>query len=323
MAKGGIVRISGRALVVTLAAALLLAAKEYKVGYIDTDRVIAKYEAAIEAKKELDAAIAKFEAKVDSLKTDYEQAKQEYESQQLTLSEEGKRAKMAEVNQRKQRYDSYLADIYGKDGKIDQKNKELIAPIIEKIDSSVTLLAADEGFALVLDATKAGIVYSQTGLDLTDLVVDELNRVFEPVAPAGTGKLVYAIMPIYNSNDQAQQDRVGPRIRDFVYDLIRVQPKADMVVNAKVDQELQNRGLQTQQVQQDKALEVARALDADYVVFGSASKQDRRIQFELSLVDVRLGTLLKTQDGTANRIEDLQEQVGSVVRVLLAAIEKP
>jgi TolB-like protein len=96
-----------------------------------------------------------------------------------------------------------------------------------------------------------------------------------------------------------------------------------MVVNAKVDQELQNRGLQTQQVQQDKALEVARALDADYVVFGSASKQDRRIQFELSLVDVRLGTLLKTQDGTANRIEDLQEQVGSVVRVLLAAIEKP
>jgi len=317
------VRIFGRALAVTLAAALLLAAKEYKIGYVDTDRVIAKYEAAIEAKKELDAAIAKFEAKADSLKTDYEQAKQEYESQQLTLSEEGKRAKMAEVNQRKQRYDSYLADIYGKDGKIDQKNKELIAPIIEKIDSSVTLLAADEGFALVLDATKAGIVYSQTGLDLTDLVVDELNREFEPVAPVSTGKQVYALVPVYNSNDQAQQDRVGARIRDFVYDLIRVQSNVDMVANAKVDQELQNRGLQTQQVQQDKALEVARALDADYVVFGTASKQDRRIQFELSLVNVRLGTLLKTQDGTANRIEDLQEQVGSVVRVLLAAIEKP
>ncbi len=304
-----------------LATNALLAAKEYKVGYIDTDRVIAKLEAAVEAKKELDAAVAKFEARVESLKLEYEQAKQEYDSQQLTLSEDGKRAKLAEVDQRKRRYDSYVAEVYAKGGKIDQKNKELIAPIVEKIDSIVSRVAADEGYALVLDAAKAGIVYSQPGLDLTESIIELLNREYEPVTPTGTGKRVYAVMPVYNRDDQAQQDRIGAQIRQFVYDLIRSTPRADMVPNARVDQQLTGRGLENQQLVLESALEAAQALDADFVVFGSAGKQDRRVQFTLSLANVRLGTLLKTEEGAANRVEDLQQEVGKVIRVLLASIE--
>jgi outer membrane protein len=311
-----------RALLVVLASGLGLAA-ESKIGYIDTDVVISKYEAAVEAKKELDAAIDKFEAKVDSLKLDYEQAKQEYDSQQLTLSEEGKRAKQAEVDQRKRRYDSYVAEVYSKGGRIDQKNKELIAPIVEKIDSAVGLVAAEEGFAIVFDASKAGIVYSQTGLDLTQRIIEDLNREYEPVSPGGAQQQVYAIMPVYNSNEQAQQDRIGVQIRQFVYDLVRSTPKTDMVANASVDQHLAGRGLANQQVTQDPALDAARALDADYAVFGTASKQDRRVHLSLSIVNVRLGTLLKTEEGTANRVEDLQEAVAKVVRVLLGSVEKP
>ncbi len=310
-------------ILVLVIAGPLLAAKEFRVGYVDYDQVIAKYEAAAEAKQEMDTVRLSFEAKAESLKGDYEQAKAEYESQQLTLSEEGKRAKNAEVDQRKRRYDGYVAEVYGKGGLIDQRYKELIAPIVAKIDSAVAKLSADEGFALILDASKSGIVYSEGGLDLTQLVLEDLNREFAPVGPSVTGKKVYALMPVYNTNDLASQDRVGSDIREFVYGLVKVQPNVDMVANAKVDQQLQSYGLANQQVVLDKALDAGRALDADYVVFGSASKQDRRIQFELSIADVRLGTLLKTEKGDAARPEDLQQQVGTVIRVLLAAVARP
>ena len=301
----------------------LFAAKEFRVGYVDYDQVIAKYQAAVDAKNEMDTVRLNFEAKAESLKSEYELAKSEYESQQLTLSEEGKRAKNAEVEQRKSRYDGYIADVYGKGGQIDQRYKELIAPIVGKIDSAVAKLSVDEGFALILDASKAGIVYSEAGLDLTQLVIEDLNREFAPVGPAGTGNKVYALMPVYNTNDLASQDHVGTDIRDFVYKLVSAQANTDMVANAKVDQQLQSYGLSNQQVVLDKALQAGRALDADYVVFGSATKQDRRIQFELSIAEARLGTLLKTQKGDAARPEDLQQQVSTVVRVLLAAVEKP
>jgi outer membrane protein len=311
-----------RAWLCLLATAALspLAAKEFRVGYVNTDRIIERYEAAIEAKTELNAAIAKFEARADSLKTDYEQAKAEYESQQLTLSEEGKRAKQAEVDQRKRRYDAYLSEVYGTNGRIDQKNRELIAPIVERIDSVVSRLAASEGYSLVLDAAKTGIVYSEAGIDLTELVVAELNARYEPVTPILT-KTVYALMRVHNSNDQAERDRVGAQIRDFAYRLIADQPNVEMVANAKVDQELGNRGYGTGEVTEQQALDVARALDTQFALYGKCSKQDRRISFELTLVNVRLGTVIKTQAGEAARQEDLQEQIAGVVRILLASVQ--
>jgi Skp family chaperone for outer membrane proteins len=311
------------AIILGLAAVGTLSAKDFKVGYVDYDQVIAKYEGAVEAKTEMDTVRLGYEAEAESLKSDWEQSKAEYESQQLTLSEEGKRAKNAEVDQRKRRYDGYIAEVYGKGGLIDQRYKELIAPIVGKIDSAVAKLSVDEGFSLILDASKSGIVYSEAGLDLTKLVLDDLNREFAPVGPSVTGKKVYALMPVYNSNDLAAQDQVGNEIRKSAYDLVSAQPNVDMVANAKVDQQLQSYGLSNQQVVLDKALQAGRALDADYVVFGNATKQDRRIQFELSIADARLGTLLKTQKGDAARPEDLKVQVGSVVRVLLAAIGNP
>lgn len=309
-------------LLVTLAALPALG-RDSKVGYVNVERVIEGYEGAIEAKRLLNEAIAKFEATADTLRSEYERIRAEYESQQLTLSEEGKRAKAAEVDAAKRRYDSYLTEVYSANGRIDQKNRELIAPIVEKIDSVVSRLAASEGYDLVIDATKAGIVYSAAGLDLTQLVIAELNREYEPVAPTPTTKLVYAIMPIFNSNDQAIADRIGAQIRQFCYTLIAAEPKTDMAANSRVDQELASRGYSTGEVTQQQAIDVARALNADYAVYGRCSKQDRRISFELTIASVRLSTALKSQTGEAARIEDLQQQVAEVVRVLLAAVEKP
>lgn len=308
--------------IVGSAAALVGMGKDFKVGYVDTDRVIAKYEAAIEAKRQLEVEISRFELRADSLKTDYERAKQEYESQQLTLSEDGKRAKLAEVEQRKRRYESYLSEVYGRDGRIEQKNRELIAPIVEKIDSAVAKLASEEGFSLVVDASKAGIVFGQPELDLTQLVIAELNREFTPVMTAQQ-KLSYVIVKIWDVNDQAQQDQTGRLIRSYAFDFIKTSPQAEMTAIGRVDQITIERNLGNQQIQREQALEIARALSADYVVYGFCSRRDRKVTFDLAIADVRLGNELKVQQGTADRDELLREQVGAVVRVLLSSVTRP
>jgi outer membrane protein len=318
--QGGFVRNLWPGIIAGLVVALPLVAKETKVGYIDSDRIIAQYEGAIDAKRQLDEDIAKFEARADSLKTEYEQAKSEYESQQLTLSEEGKRAKAAEVDQRKQRYDAYLGEVYGKNGRIDQRNQELISPIVQKIDSMVSRTALEEGFSVVLDMTKAGIVYAEPGLDLTQLVIDELNRELEPVAAVTNQKKLYAIMPIYNNNDQAAQDGIGPKLQDFLQVQVAQQRNTDVIPAGTVGLQVSQRNYQSLQIGQQQALDVARALNADYAIYGDCTKQDRRIQFSLSLLDVRLNTVIKTQSGEALRVEDLTNQAGEVLRTLLASL---
>ncbi|MBM3315450.1 OmpH family outer membrane protein [candidate division WOR-3 bacterium] len=308
------------ALAIGVLAALTAIAKEYKIGYVDSDRVIARYEAAVEAKRQLDAEIDRFEVRAESLKAEYDNAKQEYESQELTLSEEGKRAKQAEVDQRKRRYEAYLSEVYGREGRIEQKNRELIAPIVQKIDSAVAKLAAEERFSLVVDASKAGIIFAEPGLDLTQLVVDELNREYTPVTPTQQRKL-FVVTIIWETNEQARQDRIGEKIRTFSYDFVQAAPNVEMVASRKADEIAQERNLSGQQIQLDQALEIARALDADYVVYGFCSQHDRRTNFELSVADVRLSVVKQAQAGEAEREELLREQVGSVVRVLLSSVQ--
>jgi len=299
-------------------------AKEYKVGYIDSEEIISRYEAAREAKAQLEEDIARFQEEADSLRREYEQARDEYETQELTLSEEGKRAKMAEVNQRKQRYEGFLDEVYRTGGTIDQKNNELIAPIVEKINAAVSKLSEDEGFALVIDAAKSEIVYAEVGLDLTEMVVSELNREFEPTGPAGTEKVYYAVMPLYTDNDETREERVPARIRDFVYALAAGEPAAEMVSKVQVDQDLVDIGKSTElELTSDDVLTVSRRLNADYAIYGKCSKQDRRIEFELSIVDVGLGTVVRTEAGAAPRDENLQEEVARVVRILLTSIARP
>jgi outer membrane protein len=310
------------ALLVAVAASVPVWAKDFKLGYVDTDRVIAGYSKAKDARDELTESVRKFEARAESLKADYDSAKAEFESQQVTLSEEGRRQKTAEVERLKRAWDGYVAEVYAKNGKIDQRNKELVAPIVAKIDSAVARIAAQDGYSLVLDASKTPVVYAEAGLDITDFVIEELNREYEPVAGVAK-KTVYAIMPVVNSNDQAQRDMAGSRVREYAYGLFEGQANTEMVASGKVDQQLTDRGMSGQQVTKEQALDVARALDADYVVYGTCSKEDRRTRFELSIVDVRLGNLLKTESGESLRDEELRERVATVVRVLLASVENP
>jgi outer membrane protein len=311
-------------LIALLFLAALLPAREFKVGYVDSDAVIARYEEAREAKSQLDREVVGFRAAAESLRLLHQTAVDEFQSQELSLSEEGRRAKMAEVEQLKRRYDAFVEEVYRKGGKIDQKNSELIAPLVQRIGEVVTAIAGQEGFALVMDASKSEILFSDAGLDLTQLVIDELNREYASAAPGSVQNLVYAVLPVFATNDEARQDRVDFQIREFIYNLVRVQPKTDMVPSGRVDEQLTQRGVQGRAATGRDAIDIGTALKVDYAILGTCTKQDRKVDFSLTIVDVRMNNEeLKTETGQALREDKLNEEVGRVVQTLLAAVVRP
>jgi len=311
-------------LVAVCALAALAGARDFKVGYVDSDAVIAKYEEAREAKARLDKDVAGFKAEAESLRALYQTALDDYQSQELSLSEEGKRAEMAAVQQLKRRYDAYIEEVYRKGGKIDQKNGELIAPLVQKISEVVSSVAQEEGFSLVMDASRAEMLFSETGLDLTQLVIDELNREYAGPGPATGEDVVYAVLPIFGTNDEARQDRVDFKIREFVYSLVRTQPKTEMVASPKVDEQLTQRGVTGRAATGRDAIDIGSALNIGYAILGTCTKEDRKIDFSLTIVDVRMSNEdLKTETGQVTRDEQLNEEVGRVVQLLLAAVTTP
>ena len=49
-------------------------------------------------------------------------------------------------------------------------------PIIEKIDAILKRIAEDEDYTFIFDAVSGGLAYAKPTFDLTDQVIEELNK---------------------------------------------------------------------------------------------------------------------------------------------------
>jgi len=301
------------------------AAKEQKVGYIDSEYVIKNYRTASDAQRAFETEIDKFKKNADSLKTIYELAKAELESQNLMLSDQGKTAKLIEIGQLKKQYDDYVTEIWGKGGKIEQKNRELISPIVQKIQTAVQKIASKEGFSLVLDASESKIVYAQSGLDLTDWVLDELNKEYAPSVvppPIPEKQISIAVFPIFEENQEAQEEHIGEEMRLVIYDIIKSLPNTRSINAGDVNNALVTRNINlSSQIQEADVYSIGRMLQADYLVIGNINKQGRKISFTLKLSDPLSSNVIYQGSGDAPRVEELKQALGNLVQQAIKKVK--
>lgn len=297
-------------------------AKEVKIGYIDSERIYQGFQETTSAKTAMEKELTKYKKTADSLKMRLDSAETEYESQKLMLSDAGKINKQTEIEQMRKEYNQYLESVWGKSGKIEQKNRELITPIVAKINEAVERIAKEEGFTLIFDAAESKIVYAELGLDLTDLVLEELNKEYKPIEQEVVERK-FAVFPFFEANTEAQQDRLGETVRAQIFNLLRTQPKIEMITSSNVKSALQTRNLlEGVRIEEKDIYEMGRELLADYVISGSVSKQGRRTEIEATLSDPKQQLKLSTEKEEASREDQLQTTLGSIIRKLIQKIEK-
>jgi outer membrane protein len=297
------------------------AAKEQKIGYIDNDYILKNYRTAIDAQRALETELNKYKKNADSMKTLYDNAQKEFDGQKLMLSEQGKQAKQIEINRFKKDYDDYTADIWGKGGKVEQKNRELITPIVQKIQATVQSIAVKQGFTLIFDASESKIVYAQSGLDLTGMVLDELNKEYAPsieVTQAGEKdkelekEIVFAVFPIFEQNSEAQEEHIGTDMRSAIIDIVKSFPKTRLSATTDINNALLARNISlTSLITDDDGNSIGRMLQADYIVLGTISQQGKKIGFTLKITDPINSKTIYQGSGDAARIEELKQSLGS------------
>jgi len=304
----------------------LYANKEQKIGYIDTKYIIENYRTAADAQRAFDAEIKRYNRIADSLKTLYDQARTELDAQKLMLSEPAITAKQIEINQLKKRYDDYVVEIWGKGGKYEQKNRELIAPIVQRIRTTVSAIAAKEKFNLILDAAETKIVYADANLDLTAKILEELNKeytatIVPPPTVTPQKDLFIAVFPFFNENQAAQEAHAGEAIRTAVFDLIKSAPQIRMVSNADINNALLTRNIQlTNQINDMDALSIGLMLQADYLIIGSCAQQGNRINFTLRVLEPITSQTVYESKGDAPRIEEIKQEIGNQIQQAIKKI---
>ena len=154
----------------------LFAQSATKIGYIDSQVILAQYPAAVKAQGEIQSAINKVKASMDSLGQAYQQSLADYQKQSNMMTD----AKKKEVQQQIMTMENEYNSLRGKldqNGEVSQLSQKLMKPIIDKIKTTVEEVAKKEGVKLVLEKNDQlqSIWYAEPSMDLTYKVLDKLK----------------------------------------------------------------------------------------------------------------------------------------------------
>ena len=149
---------------------------QIRFGYIDSEKIRAEYREFQAAQAQFDKEVSEWQAEAESLKAEVMKIQEDYEKQALLLSDEKKREFEMRLRDKTQEYESFLAEIFSDSGKAQRKNVELTRPLLEKINEVLYELAEDEKLDVIFDIAGGGVAYARPGLDLTEKLLNRLNR---------------------------------------------------------------------------------------------------------------------------------------------------
>ena len=154
----------------------VFAQKATRVGYIDSQTILTQLPEAIKAQGEVQAAIDKIKAQIDSLGQEYQQSLADYQKQANMMTDAKKREAQQKIVNMEKDYNDLRAKLDA-NGDVAQLNRKLMNPIVDKIKKTVEEIAKKESIDIVLEKNEQlqSIWYAEPSMDLTYKVLDKLK----------------------------------------------------------------------------------------------------------------------------------------------------
>ena len=151
-------------------------AEELKIGYINSLRIRDEYKEFAETQTKFDKEVAEYQKQDQAKRAQLDSLTKAFESQSLLLSDTKKKEKQAEIDAKKEEYRKFFEDTFGPDGLLEKKNAEMTKPLLDKINAVLEKIAVQENYAYIFDAVNANLAYAKPQYDLTEMVLQELQK---------------------------------------------------------------------------------------------------------------------------------------------------
>ncbi len=148
-----------------------------KTRYVNSQRILSEYPEAQQIQKKLDEIRAGYEKEYNDMIKRYEGLVKEIENQSLLLSPEKKAEKEKNAQQLGLQIEQYKYDKLGPQGELYKKNMELTQPLYDKIDQIIQKVGEAEDYDYILDVVQGVVLFSKPQYDITNRVIEELNKV--------------------------------------------------------------------------------------------------------------------------------------------------
>jgi outer membrane protein len=161
-------------------AAPLDAQQQSRIGYIDSRRLMQEAPGAQEARQAMEAEMQRFQQQIQAMQDSLQQMVQQYQQQSATLSPERRRTREEEIVARQRQFEERADQM---EEAAARRQNELMEPIMDRVNTVITALREEGGYAIIFDAASSGMVAADPALDLTPQVLERLRA----AGPAASG----------------------------------------------------------------------------------------------------------------------------------------
>ncbi|MBN2461029.1 MAG: OmpH family outer membrane protein [Candidatus Cloacimonetes bacterium] len=159
--------------------ALSLLAEAEQIVYYDSDKVLAESKDLQEANTTLNSEIGAWEDEIAEIDLNIQRLETEYNDKKLILLPSGQAELENKILELKKQKKQKIQEIYGDNGTIFQRNSELITPIKNKLKTVIEKLAVENNYLMVLDVASGAVHYAKPKLDITDLILEEMEKTYQ------------------------------------------------------------------------------------------------------------------------------------------------
>ncbi len=145
---------------------------ETKIGLVDMQKAIQSTSAGKKAKSELEGEFNKKKKELEGKEAELKKIGEELEKKKSVMSEEALGKKQAEFQEEMLKY----RDVVGKSQvEIQKKERDLTAPILDKMKKVIAKLAKEKGYSVIMESNQTVLFATPDG-DLTDDVVKAFEK---------------------------------------------------------------------------------------------------------------------------------------------------
>ena len=147
----------------------------YKIGVVDMQAVLAKYEKRKQKYEELEQEVEQRQAGIDEMSEKIEAMKERYESEKDTMDPD---ELLALEKQIRDDYATYRSELDKQQRYIDNQEEMVLKEILKDVEAAINKLATEENYHLILNAKsgpRGSVLYHSPTIDITSKVLSALN----------------------------------------------------------------------------------------------------------------------------------------------------
>lgn len=152
-----------------------VAANGQKVGYMNTQTILAQIPEYVTATQTLEKLSDQYKQYLESEKSKIDQAYIKYQAERGNLNESARQNRENEIISMERALQERQKEYFGEDGVMSQKSSQLLNPIKSKVNAAIRKVAQNGGYTLILDiSAMQGVAYYDESADLSLEIIRNL-----------------------------------------------------------------------------------------------------------------------------------------------------